>query len=265
MVSFKWRDRRDNNREKIMTLTAVEFIRRFLMHVLPSRFMKIRHYGFLSNVQKKQKLRLAQKLTGSAVMPFVRKDISIRDIMLRITGKDIYLCRHCGGNLQTIHSRASPTSANLISTISDSVCSWFFEQKPQGLFCHAWSRDWNILFHSSFGNIIYSCVTLYLFKAFLKNVNHQNRIGECASLSAVSCSTFSSTPRGWACCLYRAFFCALTRRKRYSLYEKWKPYPLTLMRTRLHSTWQLSCFLTFLIFCAITPENTQTQAQAIST
>ena len=122
-VSFKWRDRRDNNREKVMTLTAVEFIRRFLMHVLPARFMKIRHYGFLSNVTKKKKLRLVQRLTGSSLMSSVRKKITVRDIMLRITGRDISFCSHCGGSLQNVHSRASPASQNLISAISASVCA----------------------------------------------------------------------------------------------------------------------------------------------
>lgn len=61
-VSFRWKDYTDQNREKIMTLEAVEFIRRFLLHVIPSGFMHIRHYGFLSNRIRKEKLPLCRKL-----------------------------------------------------------------------------------------------------------------------------------------------------------------------------------------------------------
>ena len=48
-VTFRWRDSRHGNHTKSMTLEAVEFIRRFMLHVLPSGFMKIRHFGFLAN------------------------------------------------------------------------------------------------------------------------------------------------------------------------------------------------------------------------
>ena len=48
-VTFRWRDYRDGNRNKLMSVAVQEFIRRFLLHVVPSRFVRIRHYGFLSN------------------------------------------------------------------------------------------------------------------------------------------------------------------------------------------------------------------------
>jgi len=56
-VKFKWRDYRDKEKEKVMTLTANEFIRRFIMHILPSVFNKIRHFGILSNRNKNTKLK----------------------------------------------------------------------------------------------------------------------------------------------------------------------------------------------------------------
>jgi len=121
VVAFKWRDRRDGNKEKVMTLSAVEFIRRVLMHVLPDRFMKIRHYGFLANRAKTRKLRLAQKLTGSKLMPLIRAKLTTRDIMLRVTGRDITRCRCCGGPLITLHSRASPPNPNLIAALIPSA------------------------------------------------------------------------------------------------------------------------------------------------
>lgn len=56
-VVFKWRDYKDKNKEKIMTLKADEFIRRFTMHILPDKFVKIRHYGILGNRNKKLKFK----------------------------------------------------------------------------------------------------------------------------------------------------------------------------------------------------------------
>ncbi|WP_263640644.1 transposase [Pseudoalteromonas sp. TAB23] len=57
-VSFKYRDYADNNRDKVMTLSCDEFLRRYLQHVLPKGFMRIRHYGFLANACRKRKLAL---------------------------------------------------------------------------------------------------------------------------------------------------------------------------------------------------------------
>ena len=66
-VTFAWRDYKDKGKTKLMVLDAPEFIRRFLLHVLPSRFVKIRHYGILSNRNRNRKLRLCQKLTLSRI------------------------------------------------------------------------------------------------------------------------------------------------------------------------------------------------------
>jgi hypothetical protein len=68
-VSFRWRDSADNNQQKVMTLEAVEFIRRYLQHVLPAGFVKIRHFGFLANACRKVGLSLARKLAGMPVLP----------------------------------------------------------------------------------------------------------------------------------------------------------------------------------------------------
>jgi hypothetical protein len=59
-VRFKWRDSRDNNRIKVMSLDAVEFIRRFLLHLLPCGFVKIRHFGLLANRNRRQALVLCR-------------------------------------------------------------------------------------------------------------------------------------------------------------------------------------------------------------
>ncbi len=59
-VCFRWRDSRHNNRSAVMTLDAVEFIRRFLLHVLPSGFVKIRHFGLLANRNRRHALGLCR-------------------------------------------------------------------------------------------------------------------------------------------------------------------------------------------------------------
>lgn len=60
-VTFQWRDSRHGNQNKPMTLEAVEFIRRFLLHILPSGFVKIRHFGFLANRNRSSALALCRQ------------------------------------------------------------------------------------------------------------------------------------------------------------------------------------------------------------
>src|SRR4029077_9947738 len=64
-VSFDWKDYADHSRTKTMTLDAVEFIRRFLLHVLPTGLVRIRHFGFLANRIRKQKLEVCRVLLAS--------------------------------------------------------------------------------------------------------------------------------------------------------------------------------------------------------
>ena len=89
-----------------MTLAADEFIRRFLLHVLPPRFTKIRHYGFLASSVKRKKLALCKKLTGAAVT--VKVKLSAVDLMKKLTGRDITLCPCCGVGHFTKRSGLSP-------------------------------------------------------------------------------------------------------------------------------------------------------------
>jgi len=93
-VSFKWRNYRYNNRWKVMTVTAHEFIRRFLVHVLPSGFIKIRHYGFLGNRNKSKKLIICKRLTHTAIMK--KKKASTLELISKLLGRDICKCPACG-------------------------------------------------------------------------------------------------------------------------------------------------------------------------
>ena len=63
-VSFRWKDRSSDSGSRTMTLAGVEFVRRFLLHVLPKGFVRIRHFGFLANRSRKEKIPLARRLIG---------------------------------------------------------------------------------------------------------------------------------------------------------------------------------------------------------
>lgn len=93
-VTFKWRDYKDSNRWKEMSISAEEFIRRFLMHVLPHSFMKIRHYGFLSSRGKQTKLSLCKKLTGTSLLP--KEKLTTEKLLFKILGRNPQTCRSCG-------------------------------------------------------------------------------------------------------------------------------------------------------------------------
>lgn len=72
-VTFAWRDYADGNRKKEMTIDAVEFLRRFLMHVLPERFVRIRYFGFLSNQQRTRSIERARECLGTQTTSHVRE------------------------------------------------------------------------------------------------------------------------------------------------------------------------------------------------
>jgi hypothetical protein len=103
-VSFRWRDYSDNNKIKIMTVNAFEFIRRFLLHVLPDRFVKIRHYGLLGNRCRRKKLDRCRELLACASRNTEEpKTETWQEALLRFTGIDITKCPACGkGGMRTV-------------------------------------------------------------------------------------------------------------------------------------------------------------------
>ena len=92
-VTFKWRDYKDNNKMKEMTVTIEEFIRRFLIHILPPRFMKIRYYGILGNKSKKKKLLKCKILTRTKI--YIKEKLPTLELLKKTLGKDFNLCPHC--------------------------------------------------------------------------------------------------------------------------------------------------------------------------
>ena len=93
-----------------MTLDAFEFIRRFLLHILPDGFMKIRHYGILSNRNKKDKLLLCKVLLGSPAKDSdcANEKEKWEDLLLRITGIDPRVCPYCGKGKMVLREKLHP-------------------------------------------------------------------------------------------------------------------------------------------------------------
>ncbi len=94
-IRFRWRDYADGKKIKVMRLDADEFIRRFLLHVLPCGFTRLRHYGLLANRYRAQKLGICRELLNQSP-PEPRQPETAPQILLRLTGTDITLCGHCG-------------------------------------------------------------------------------------------------------------------------------------------------------------------------
>lgn len=94
-VVFSYKDRKNNNEDKLLTLTGQEFVRRFLLHVLPKKFIRIRHYGFLSRRVKKKKLKKAREILKVTIAEKIKKE-TWKELLKRITGIDIDVCAKCG-------------------------------------------------------------------------------------------------------------------------------------------------------------------------
>ena len=98
-VSFRWRDSKDHNHIKMMTLTATEFIRRFLLHVLPDGFQRIRHDGFLGHRYRQARLALARELLGGVLSLLGpaqgQTQADYRQLYQELTGKSLRPCPVC--------------------------------------------------------------------------------------------------------------------------------------------------------------------------
>lgn len=94
-VTFTYRDRQRNSELRNITLDAKEFIRRFLLHVLPAGFMKIRYFGFLSHTNKSKQIPLIRKLIDPDADSPEKISETVCEMMLRLTGKDITCCPKC--------------------------------------------------------------------------------------------------------------------------------------------------------------------------
>jgi hypothetical protein len=93
-VTFSYRDRKNESRKKTLTLEAHEFIRRFLLHVIPQGFVRVRHAGVLANRSKSLLSQCRQLLDLNPAVPKLAQK-SVRELMLELTGIDITRCPLC--------------------------------------------------------------------------------------------------------------------------------------------------------------------------
>ena len=101
MVTFSAKDRK-KNRTELITISAVEFIRRFLLHSLPNGFVRIRHYGFLANRNRMAHLKTIRRLLKMPTHGLTMK-ASLEEMMLHLTGIDITICPCCNkGKMQLL-------------------------------------------------------------------------------------------------------------------------------------------------------------------
>lgn len=105
-VSFSWKDYRQDGLTKIMTLSAEEFIRRFLLHALPDGFQRIRHYGLLAHGHCAAKLALCRTLLAAPppAPPPSPPASDSRERYRELTGHDLDICPHCGGRMVRIRT-----------------------------------------------------------------------------------------------------------------------------------------------------------------
>ena len=99
-VTFRVKDYRNGGVWKELTLDGVEFVRRFLMHVPPGRFVRIRHYGLLSNQKKRRLIPLCRNLIGCRqFLRRLKKNDKVQAVRL-LYGKDITICPYCGKSME---------------------------------------------------------------------------------------------------------------------------------------------------------------------
>lgn len=102
-VHFRWRDYRHGNEEKLMKLNAVDFIGRFLLHVLPPGFVRIRHFGLLANCHSKAKVTQCRELLGVAVTEALLPKLPVdwKRLYELLTGESVDRCPKCKTGLMT--------------------------------------------------------------------------------------------------------------------------------------------------------------------
>jgi hypothetical protein len=118
-VSFLWKDYRHHDKRKVMTLDADEFIRRFLLHVLPDGFHRIRHYGYLANGHRATKLAQCRQLLAAPTPPPPPPAADYRERYCQLTGRSLDVCPCCGGRmieLAIIPRAAAPATSAFWNT-----------------------------------------------------------------------------------------------------------------------------------------------------
>lgn len=100
-VTFSVKDYHNDGKWKELTVSGVEFIRRFLIHVPPKRFVRIRHYGLLCSRSKKKKLTLCRNLLSCKKYLSRLRDKEMPEKLEILYGIKICVCKSCGGHMAT--------------------------------------------------------------------------------------------------------------------------------------------------------------------
>jgi hypothetical protein len=110
-VTFSWKDYRNGDKTKEMTLEAEEFIRRFLQHVLPDGFQKIRYFGLMANRHRARNLALCRSLIPDAGVEGPTVEVKDwRERYCELTGEDVSLCPACkSGRLRRVRELTPAT------------------------------------------------------------------------------------------------------------------------------------------------------------
>jgi hypothetical protein len=95
-VSFRWKDYRHPEQPKVTTVSAEEFIRRFLLHALPPGFQRIRYFGLLANCHRAGKLQLCRQQLAAPTADLLPVPKDYRDFYAALTAKNLRLCPECG-------------------------------------------------------------------------------------------------------------------------------------------------------------------------
>jgi len=96
-VTFRWRDSAHNNEQKLMNLSLDQFLRRFLLHLLPKGFVRIRNFGFLANRRRSTLLPLCFQLLGATPHPQ-----ALQDLPSAYDSHDLWRCPKCGGPMAVV-------------------------------------------------------------------------------------------------------------------------------------------------------------------
>ena len=114
-MTFRWKDRANGNAARLATLDAGSFLRRFLLHLLPNGFQRIRHYSFLANSVRRNKLDKVRRLLDrpAAVTQGMapQQPESWQTLLLRLTGQDVTRCPQCRQGTLRIVQRIPAGSA----------------------------------------------------------------------------------------------------------------------------------------------------------
>jgi hypothetical protein len=96
-VTFRWRDSAHDNKKRLMTLPVEDFLRRFLLHLLPRGFMRIRNFGFLANRRRAELLPLCFRLLQPSDQPAVAAALPAA-----LPNHSLWQCPLCGGTMQVV-------------------------------------------------------------------------------------------------------------------------------------------------------------------